>query len=67
MTAGNTGQAHLKRWITGLLALPVLITCVIAGGAAFSLLVGAAGVVSLWEYFRIVALLAAGCSGSLCS
>jgi len=54
MTAGNTGQAHLKRWITGLLALPVLITCVIAGGAAFSLLVGAAGFVCLWEYFRIV-------------
>ncbi|MGE5255056.1 MAG: phosphatidate cytidylyltransferase [Hyphomicrobiales bacterium] len=54
MTAGNTGQAHLKRWITGLLALPVLIACVIAGGAAFSLLVGAAGVACLWEYFRIV-------------
>ena len=54
MTAGNTGQAHLKRWITGLLALPVLIACVIAGGAAFSLLVGAAGCVCWWEYFRIV-------------
>jgi phosphatidate cytidylyltransferase len=54
MTAGNKGQAHLKRWITGLLALPVLIACVIAGGVAFSLLVGGAGMVCLWEYFRIV-------------
>lgn len=54
MTEGNTGQAHLKRWITGLLALPVVIACVIAGGATFSLLVGAAGCACLWEYFRIV-------------
>jgi phosphatidate cytidylyltransferase len=52
-TAGNKGQAHLKRWITGLLALPVLIACVLAGGTAFFLLVAAAGTVGLWEYFRI--------------
>ena len=53
MTAGNQGQAHLKRWITGLIALPVLVARVIAGGVVFSLLVGAAGCVCLWEYFRI--------------
>jgi phosphatidate cytidylyltransferase len=47
------GQAHLKRWITGLSALPVLIVCVVAGGTPFSLLVGVAGLVCLWEYFRI--------------
>jgi phosphatidate cytidylyltransferase len=47
------GQAHLKRWITGLSALPVLIVCVVTGGTPFSLLVGAAGLVCLWEYFRI--------------
>lgn len=54
MTASHTGQAHLKRWITVLLSLPVLIACVLAGGASFSLLVGAAGFACLWEYFRIV-------------
>jgi phosphatidate cytidylyltransferase len=47
------GQAHLKRWITGLSALPVLIVCVAAGGTVFSVLVGLAGLVCLWEYFRI--------------
>ena len=54
MTAAAKGQAHLKRWITGLAALPVLIVCVVAGGAAFSLLVGLGCFVCLWEYFRIV-------------
>jgi phosphatidate cytidylyltransferase len=48
------GQAHLKRWITGLAALAVLIVCVVAGGTVFSVLVGLAGLVCLWEYFRIV-------------
>jgi phosphatidate cytidylyltransferase len=47
-------QAHLKRWITGLSALPVLIVCVVVGGTVFSVLVGFAGLVCLWEYFRIV-------------
>jgi phosphatidate cytidylyltransferase len=47
------GQAHLKRWITGLSALPILIVCVVAGGTVFSVLVGLAGLVCLWEYFRI--------------
>jgi phosphatidate cytidylyltransferase len=54
MTERHKGQAHLQRWITGLLALPVLIACVMAGGVTFSLLVGVAGGVCLWEYFRIV-------------
>jgi phosphatidate cytidylyltransferase len=47
------GQAHLKRWITGLSALLVLIVCVVAGGALLSVLVGLACLVCLWEYFRI--------------
>ena len=47
-------QGHLKRWITGLAALPVLIACVAAGGISFALLVGLAVLASLWEYFRIV-------------
>jgi phosphatidate cytidylyltransferase len=45
---------HLKRWITGLSALPFLIFLVYLGGAPFILLVGIACVCSLWEYDRIV-------------
>jgi phosphatidate cytidylyltransferase len=45
---------HLKRWITGLVALPFLITLVYLGGIPFSILVGLACIFSLWEYFRIV-------------
>ena len=45
---------HLKRWITGLSALPFLIFLVYLGGAAFILLVGIACACSLWEYYRIV-------------
>lgn len=54
MTAGAKGQAHFKRWITGLAALAVLIACVIAGGATFSLLAGLGCCACLWEYARIV-------------
>lgn len=45
---------HLKRWITGLIALPILIFLVYTGGIAFSLLVSAATVLALWEYNRLV-------------
>ncbi len=45
---------HLKRWITALIALPFLIGLIVAGGAAFALLVGGAVVLSLAEYYRIV-------------
>ena len=45
---------HLKRWITGLSALPFLILLVYLGGAPFILLVSIACVCSLWEYNRIV-------------
>jgi phosphatidate cytidylyltransferase len=45
---------HLKRWITGLIALPILYLLVWAGGVIFYLLVAAASVVTLWEYYRIV-------------
>jgi phosphatidate cytidylyltransferase len=45
---------HLKRWITGLIALPILILLVYQGGIVFALLVSAASVVALWEYNRIV-------------
>ena len=45
---------HLKRWITGLAALPFLIYLIYLGGVAFLLLIGLACICSLWEYFRIV-------------
>ncbi len=53
MTSGGKSQAHLKRWITGLTALPVLIGCVWHGGLPLTLLVGAAAAVCLWEYFHM--------------
>jgi phosphatidate cytidylyltransferase len=54
MTAAKKGPAHLKRWVTGLAALAVLIACVTAGGTAFLLLAVSGSSVCLWEYFRIV-------------
>ena len=45
---------HLKRWITGLTALPFLIYLVYKGGVPFVLLVTVGGLLSLWEYSRIV-------------
>ena len=45
---------HLKRWITGLSALPFLIFLVYIGGFPFVVLVGIASICSLWEYYRIV-------------
>lgn len=46
-------QAHLKRWVTGLAGLAVLIVCVAWGGIVLSGLVALACLVCLWEYFRI--------------
>jgi phosphatidate cytidylyltransferase len=45
---------HLKRWITGLVALPFLIFLVYKGGFLFTILISLAGLVALWEYYRIV-------------
>ncbi len=45
---------HLKRWITGLLALPFLIFILYAGGWWLTLLVAAAALAALLEYNRIV-------------
>lgn len=47
-------EAHGKRWATGLALLPLLIGAVVMGGWVFTLLVGAAVLVCLWEFFRIV-------------
>lgn len=45
---------HLKRWITSLVALPILIFLIYYGGVPFLLLICLASFCSLWEYFRIV-------------
>ena len=45
---------HLKRWITGIIALPILYLLVWVGGIVFYLLVAAASIITLWEYYRIV-------------
>jgi phosphatidate cytidylyltransferase len=45
---------HLKRWITGLVALPFLIFLIYYGGIPFLLLIILACICSLWEYYRIV-------------
>ena len=45
---------HLKRWITGLSALPFLIFLVYRGGFFFATLICAASLVALWEYYRIL-------------
>jgi phosphatidate cytidylyltransferase len=45
---------HLKRWITALVALPFLGIIIYKGGVFFVVVVGAVGLFSLWEYFRIV-------------
>ncbi len=45
---------HLKRWITGLIAVPLLAGVIYLGGMAFALLIGIVSVIALWEYYRIV-------------
>ena len=46
---------HLKRWMTGLVALPFLILLIGKGGPfLFASVVSLACILALWEYFRIV-------------
>ena len=45
---------HLKRWITGIIALPFLIFFIVKGGAFFVFLIGAVCLLSMWEYISIV-------------
>ncbi len=46
---------YAQRWITGLTALPFLIFLVYKGGFVFAVFVAAVGILSLGEYFRIMA------------
>ena len=45
---------HLHRWITGLIAAPLLILLIMAGDMLFTLFVAIAAIVAIWEYNRIV-------------
>ncbi len=45
---------HLKRWITGIVALPIIYLLVAAGGMVFTLLVATISLLTLWEYYRAV-------------
>lgn len=45
---------HLKRWITGLVALPFLVFIIYKGGLTFATVISIVSLFSLWEYFRIV-------------
>jgi phosphatidate cytidylyltransferase len=45
---------HLKRWMTGLIALPFLIVIIVKGGLVFSSFIGIVILLAQWEYFRIV-------------
>lgn len=45
---------HLKRWITAVVALPVIYWVVAAGGLLFSLTIAAVAGVTLWEFYRAV-------------
>jgi phosphatidate cytidylyltransferase len=56
---------HLKRWITGLSALPILILLIYAGGFFFLLLVAVACICAQWEYNRIISNADAGFMSSM--
>ena len=46
---------HLKRWITGLVAVPFLVLLISKGGPfLFFIFIIIACILALWEYFRIV-------------
>jgi len=45
---------HLKRWLTSIAVLPLVIYLIFKGGLSFFLLIGAVYVISFWEYFDVV-------------
>ena len=45
---------HLKRWITGLAAVPFLVYIIVKGGVVFSVFIAIIALLGLWEYFRVV-------------
>ena len=52
----NMGETHVKRWLTGIICVPILIFLIGFGPRwLFYILLCAAGLVGLWEYFKITA------------
>ncbi len=45
---------HSKRWITGLIALPLVVVLIIGGPVSFWLLLAAVSLLALWEYYQAV-------------
>jgi phosphatidate cytidylyltransferase len=45
---------HLKRWITAIVALPIIYLLVAAGGMVFTLLIATVSLLTLWEYYAAV-------------
>jgi phosphatidate cytidylyltransferase len=46
---------HLKRWLTSLIGIPLLIVLIFKGGMVlFALFIGLVMIISLWEYYFIV-------------
>lgn len=45
---------HLKRWITGIIAVPIISYLAYKGQLFFAGFLAAASLVSLWEYFKII-------------
>lgn len=47
--------SHLRRWLTALVSVPLLLLLVGLGGPLlFAILIATASILALWEYFRIV-------------
>lgn len=47
-------SSHVKRWITGLTAIPILVLVIQLGGFWFAATVALVAALSMWEYLRIV-------------
>jgi len=45
---------HRQRWITGIVAFPIVCMLIAAGGTIFFLLIAAVSVLTLYEYYRAV-------------
>jgi phosphatidate cytidylyltransferase len=52
----TTGKTHTKRWLTGIICVPILIFLIGFGPRwLFYILLNTAALLGLWEYFRIAA------------
>lgn len=53
----TTLSTHAKRWLTSIIAIPLLFLLIVRGGTfLFAVLISAVAIVGLWEYYRIAEL-----------